>query len=84
MGGPSLYSMLALPVVASLLFYAALRSDRVVQRNRLPDHLQGACVLLRAAAAVRTHASMSPACFDYHKDLVRKSDVTLCDVMRFG
>lgn len=45
----SLYA-LALPVVASLLLYAALRSDRVVQRNRLPDHLQGACFLLAANA----------------------------------
>ena len=80
MGGPSLYSLLALPVVASLLFYAALRSDRVVQRNRLPDHLQGACVLLRAAAAVRTHASMSPACFD--ADCSRYyCDIYYCDIM---
>jgi hypothetical protein len=29
------------PVVAALLCYTALRSDRVIQRNRLPEHLQG-------------------------------------------
>ena len=32
---------LLVPVVAALLCYTALRSDRVIQRNRLPEHLQG-------------------------------------------